>query len=447
MDTLDRWIIPSMFEKENQGQETDQRLPTGAVSVYFKEGEGFTIRYDSLTYNSRMEDLIMNLSVLSNIWNRLIQLNLSPRYISKAYDDDIYAIVIDINNREGEMEIEIDGLKVKVSKHRIGAKILDLSRSEPEIQHDVIRELEKRRIYFENPMLQYQLALDKIKGEDAIQVKPTPTTDPIYSNEYIKSVVESDPWIYDPRFQRIWYRSEFSYAYEHDDWHTNSGHFNYIAPNWKKNGGDSEELSHIILANRDKHLRQLLQYFEEELKQYLKNLREFAESRDIEYTKRWKQHSLDCWRTINMIREELKLSLMPIPEILNLPPREIILKTSSRKTSEETDIEEKMVCEMCGAETDELHQLRTGQSIEYFPDKKVCWSCYLKEHKKVYEEHGRCPECYTKIYLDEWPNFKCENGHIINVNFIELNPEKILDDAYGKLPPNDYKKLHNTLSR
>ncbi|RLG61598.1 hypothetical protein DRN87_02115 [Candidatus Geothermarchaeota archaeon] len=169
MTTLDKWIRQDNKEKHNKPKEKHKtpgeelrelidevgmdtvkeaindlklyKLPTGAVSVYFKEGEGFVIRYDSRTYENRLDDLITNLTVLSKIWNRLIQLNPSPRYLSKAYDDDIYAIVIDvINDREGEDRIEIEGFKVAVSKHRIGARILDLARNEPEIPADAIEE-------------------------------------------------------------------------------------------------------------------------------------------------------------------------------------------------------------------------------------------------------------------------------------------------------------------
>jgi len=103
-------------------------------------------------------------------------------------------------------------------------------------------------------------------------------------------------------------------------------------------------------------------------------------------------------------------------------------------------------CELCGKPTTELHNLRAGQLQEYFPDKKVWWDCYVKEHRKLYEEYGRCPECHTRIKLDKWPNFICKNGHITNVNFIEFDAERLLDDVYGKIPE-DYKKLHDRLLR
>ena len=315
MTTLDRWINQGKEIKEKRSNKSS-KLPVGAVSVYFKEKEGFTFRYDSRTYENRLLDLITNLTVLSKIWNRLIQLNLSPRYLSKAYDDDIYAIVIDvINDREGETEMKIEGFKVAVSKHRIGAKILDLARNEPEIPADAIEKLRKRKVYFENPMLQYQIALDRIRKEKELMMERMPNAE--YSLEYIKKVIESDPWIFDPRFQKLWYRSEFSYAYEHDDWHTNSGHFNHIAPYWKRNGGDPEEFLKIISKNKEKHLRTLLKYWEEDLEQYIKFYQEYKKAGDIENARTWKQHAIECLRELNMIREELHLPPISLPKLDN----------------------------------------------------------------------------------------------------------------------------------
>jgi len=171
--SLDRWIPELKRENEEKQKERqpNYKLPLGSVSVYFREGEGFTFRYDARVYykfddikdNIRIEDLMTNLKILSKIWNKLIQLNLSPRYLSKAYDDDLYATVIDVvNNRDNEVdEIEIDGFKVVVSKHKIGTQLIDMSRFSAVIPYDVIQEMSKRGIFFDNPMLQYQLALKK----------------------------------------------------------------------------------------------------------------------------------------------------------------------------------------------------------------------------------------------------------------------------------------------
>jgi|GEM_PF-1692624 len=49
--------------------------------------------------------------------------------------------------------------------------------------------------------------------------------------------------------------------------------------------------------------------------------------------------------------------------------------------------------------------------------------------------------------VNEWLNFKCENSHINNGNFIEFDIKRLLDDVYGKIPAEDYKKLHDRLSR
>jgi len=148
-----------------------------------------------------------------------------------------------------------------------------------------------------------------------------------YSNEYIKQVIEKDPWIFDPRFQKIWIQSEFLHAYENDDWHTNSGHFSYIAPFWRKNGGSKEELYYVIKANAKKYLKALLNYFKDDLKRDMKVMKDYAKSRDMEHTEIWKEHSLDYWRTVNMIRRELNIPLMPMPDILKLSVREIVIKT------------------------------------------------------------------------------------------------------------------------
>ena len=160
-----------------------------------------------------------------------------------------------------------------------------------------------------------------------------------------------------------------------------------------------------------------------------------------------------------MIREELKLPLTPIPEILNLSVREVMLKVLNEEDKEtveqsfeesrkedkpkEDKSEKEYVCEICGKKTKELYQLRTGQYSELLPDKKVCWDCYVRLHKELYEKYGKCPECGAKITLAKWPDFKCENGHIINVNFIEIDTKKILDDAYGKVSVEEYKKLYD----
>ena len=52
-----------------------------------------------------------------------------------------------------------------VSKHKIGSKLLDMSRYSLIIPYDVILEMSERGIWFKNPMLQYQLALEK-RGEN-----------------------------------------------------------------------------------------------------------------------------------------------------------------------------------------------------------------------------------------------------------------------------------------
>jgi len=120
-------------------------------------------------------------------------------------------------------------------------------------------------------------------------VKPSYSTTEKYSNEYIKQVIEDDPWIFDPRYQRIWNREEFSNAYENDDWDTSGGHFNYIAPFWKRNGGSKEELYHIILTNKKKHLRTLLKYFKDDLERNMMVMRDYAKSGDMKDTEIWKK--------------------------------------------------------------------------------------------------------------------------------------------------------------
>jgi len=180
--SLDKWIPELRRKTEQKKKQPNYKLPLGSVSVYFREGEGFTMRYDERPYrkfdgikdNIRMDDLMTNLSILSKIWNKLIQLNLSPKYLSKAYDDDLFATVIDVvNNREEEAEIEIDGFKVVVSKHKIGTQLIDMARYSPIIPYNVIQEMSERGIYFENPMLQYQLAKELKTSQKTIKETKT----------------------------------------------------------------------------------------------------------------------------------------------------------------------------------------------------------------------------------------------------------------------------------
>jgi len=180
---------------------------------------------------------------------------------------------------------------------------------------------------------------------------------------------------------------------------------------------------------------------------------EYAKNKNIKYTEIWKEHSIESWRTVNMIRRELNLPLMPMLDILKLSVREIVIKALEEQKLEinqkieETKETKTYRCELCGVKTTKLHRLRTGQLQECFPDKRVCWDCYLREHKKLYEGYGKCLDCHTRIKLDKWPNFICKSGHINNVNFIEFDTKRLLDDIYGKIREEDYKKLHDRLLR
>jgi hypothetical protein len=86
-----------------------------------------------------------------------------------------------------------------------------------------------------------------------------------------------------------------------------------------------------------------------------------------------------------------------------------------------------VICPNCKQETDKLHHLQAGQSCAGFPDKEVCWKCYVDIHVKEYEENYVCPTCGSTVKWDgtyaSWANFKCSSGHVINVNFLELKSE------------------------
>jgi len=93
-----------------------------------------------------------------------------------------------------------------------------------------------------------------------------------------------------------------------------------------------------------------------------------------------------------------------------------------------------MVCELCGnpIPTDSLgredsHALNTGQFHEQIPHKIVCWKCYVDYHVKLCEEKCVCPKCGSPVKwagtYEDWANFKCSQGHIINVNFLKPKHE------------------------
>jgi predicted RNA-binding Zn-ribbon protein involved in translation (DUF1610 family) len=86
-----------------------------------------------------------------------------------------------------------------------------------------------------------------------------------------------------------------------------------------------------------------------------------------------------------------------------------------------------VICPNCEQETDKLHHLQAGQSCDGFPNKEVCWKCYIDIHVKEYEENYVCPTCGSAVKWDgtyeSWANFKCSSGHVINVNFLELKSE------------------------
>jgi len=179
MSTLDRWI------GQNNTKHTEEAttnintslytLPTGAIAIYFKEGEGFKYHYDDRAYQKHKkpdEALLVNLGILTAIWNKLIDLGYSPRYLSKAYDDDIYAIVLADVEKETDEYMEVDRLKIHIDKHPLDAKIINLSRLSPEIPDRIIAEMYKRGIAPENPMLVYQELLDKKLGDAYGKVSP-----------------------------------------------------------------------------------------------------------------------------------------------------------------------------------------------------------------------------------------------------------------------------------
>ncbi len=206
--------------------------------------------YLSKTYREEHENpdkaLLANLGILSAVWNKLIEMNLSPRYLSKAYDD-IYVIVLAYVDKETDEYMEVDRLRIHVSKHPLDAKILDLSQRTPEIPNRIIAEMSRMKMDFHHPMFKFQELKSKLKSQEKESEKPEGKTTSRgecakYSLDYIKQLIQDDPYIFDPRFQKIWDNSEFFQAYENDDWHTNSGHFNYVVPCWKKNGGSKEEL-------------------------------------------------------------------------------------------------------------------------------------------------------------------------------------------------------------
>ncbi len=100
-------------------------------------------------------------------------------------------------------------------------------------------------------------------------------------------------------------------------------------------------------------------------------MKKLAESRNREYTEVWRQHSIDTWRELNLIREELKLPLVPIPEILNLSTREIISKVLSEIGDEKSEFTreespEELTYEIFGKKTDKLHKLQTGHMQSSF---------------------------------------------------------------------------------
>ena len=63
-------------------------------------------------------------------------------------------------------------------------------------------------------------------------------------------------------------------------------------------------------------------------------MRDYAKEQDVEETETWRKHSLQTWRDLNLIREKLELTLLPIPEILNYSTREIINRVLSEGNKE-----------------------------------------------------------------------------------------------------------------
>jgi hypothetical protein len=122
--------------------------------------------------------------------------------------------------------------------------------------------------------------------------------DPAHIEKYIRDplnqVLRVSLWkgkAYDEDLVRKWFDS--------DDWGTSSGHFNHIAPWWKKGGRTVEELLSVFREIKDEHIkywfRELGESLDMELKYFKEELMEF----ELPYNVRSSEKPFFQW-----IREE-----------------------------------------------------------------------------------------------------------------------------------------------
>ncbi|MEM7818358.1 MAG: hypothetical protein QXP52_02645 [Candidatus Aenigmatarchaeota archaeon] len=119
------------------------KLPKGSMSIFIQDNK-VVYRYDGKCYEGRREDAITNLVFLLRLRDYLeVAKQLKPKYISKAYEDDIFVIAVKeptIKSMNIDEKMKFEGLRVKLEIYEEDFKIRDLSDFEPMIPNDIVEE-------------------------------------------------------------------------------------------------------------------------------------------------------------------------------------------------------------------------------------------------------------------------------------------------------------------
>lgn len=121
------------------------KLPKGAMSIFIDiEKNEAVYRYDARTYEDRREDAITNLSFLLRLKEYLeVAKHLKPKYISKAYDDDIFVIAVKepiAKLMNIDEKIKFEELIVKLEIYDEDFKIRDIDDFMPMIPNEIVEE-------------------------------------------------------------------------------------------------------------------------------------------------------------------------------------------------------------------------------------------------------------------------------------------------------------------
>ena len=145
--------------------------------------------------------------------------------------------------------------------------------------------------------------------------------DSAYIEKYIRDPLNQvlrvslwDTRTYDENLVRKWFDS--------DDWGTSSGHFNYIAPWWKKNGRTVEELLNVFREIKDEHFKYWLHELSDSLDRLTKQFKEELMELELPYYVRsskktffqWAEEERDCISGgVDAVEYEVYRSLLGAP--------------------------------------------------------------------------------------------------------------------------------------